>query len=77
MILLRRADLGPGAYTVLGDPYEEYAVSILSTTSDVDFEDFKRQRTGPPTFYKPQVSQLLRKFHSLVTIGFGPTIITD
>lgn len=77
MILLRRSDLGPGAYTVLGDPYEEYAISILSTPSDLDFEEFKRRTTGPLIFYKPQVSQLLRKFHSLVTIGFGTTLTKE
>ena len=76
-ILLRRTDLGPGAYTVLGDPYEEYAVSMLSRLSDPDFEDFKRRRTSPSVFYKPEVSQLLRRFHSLVTIGFGTTITSD
>lgn len=77
LILLRRTDLGPGAYTVLGDPYEEYAISVLSRTSEHDFEEFKRLRTGAPVFYKPEVSQLLRKFHSLVTIGFGTTITTE
>ena len=73
LILLRRSDLGPGAYTVLGDPYEEYAVSILSKPSGPNFEEFKRQRTSPSVFYKPEVGQLLRRFHSLVTIGFGTT----
>jgi uncharacterized protein (UPF0216 family) len=74
LILLRASDLGPGAYTVLGDPYEEYAITILSKQSELDFEGFKRGRTRPSVFYKPEVSQLLRKFHSLVTIGFGTTL---
>ena len=77
LILLRRTDLGPGAYTVLGDPYEEYAISFLSRPSDTDFEEFKRRRTSPSVFYKPEVSQLLRRFHSLVTIGFGTTLTSE
>ena len=77
LIFLRRSDLGSGAYTVLGDPYEEYAISILSRPSDLDFEEFKRRRTSPSVFYKPEVSQLLRKFHSLVTIGFGTTMANE
>ena len=71
IILLRRTDLGSGAFTVLGDLYEEFAMSILSQSALVDFEEFRRQRSSPPVFYKPQISELLRRFHSLVTIGFG------
>ena len=77
LILLRRSDLGSGAYTVLGDPYEEYAVSILSRSSQSEFEEFKRRRTSPSIFYKPEISELLRKFHSLVTIGFGTSLASD
>lgn len=77
LIFLRRTDLGLGAYTVLGDPYEEYAVSIVCRPSDLDFEEFRHRRTGPLVFYKPEVSQFLRRFHSLVTIGFGSTITSE
>jgi len=74
IILLTRTDLGPGSYTVLGDPYEEYAISILSRATNIDFEEFRRRRTSPLIFYKPELSELLRRFHSLVTIGFGSII---
>jgi len=74
IILLTRNDLGPGSYTVLGDPYEEYAISTLLGQTDIDFEEFKGRRTSPLIFYKPEISQLLRRFHSLVTIGFGSVI---
>src|SRR5437879_13922581 len=30
IVLLRRRDLGPGAYTVMGDRYEEYAMLLLA-----------------------------------------------
>ncbi len=71
LVLLRRRELGPGAFTVLGDPYEEYAVMLLAESFKGTFEEFKRQRTDPVVFYKPQISALMRRFHSLVVIGFG------
>ena len=73
VILLRRSDLGPGAFIVLGDPYEEYAMSSLAGAFTGTFDDFKRSIRGPVLLYKPQVSLLLRRFHSLLTIGFGTT----
>lgn len=30
IIFLRRRDLGPGAYIILGDPYEDYATRLLT-----------------------------------------------
>jgi len=71
IILLRRADLGPGAFVLLGDPYEEYVVSILSGSFMGTFEEFGRQLSGIRIIYKPHLSALLRRFHSLIAIGFG------
>ena len=71
IILLRRADLGPGAFVLQGDPYEEYVVSILSASFMGTFEEFGRQLMGVRIIYKPQLSVLLRRFHSLIAIGFG------
>ena len=71
IILQRRSDLGTGAFAVFGDPYEEYAVAILSGSAHETFEEYKPKRNGPLILYKPQVSMLLRRFHSLLTIGFG------
>jgi uncharacterized protein (UPF0216 family) len=73
IVLLRRRDLGTGAFSVLGDPYEEYSIILLSGAFNGTFEDFKRQTHGTATIYKPQVSDLLRRFHSLILIGFGTT----
>lgn len=76
IVLLRRRDLGTGAFTVLGDRYEEYATLLLAGSVKSSFEDFKRE-TQNITIYKPQVSELLRKFHSLIVIGFGSTGFTE
>lgn len=70
-VLFRRRELGPGAYTVLGHPYEEYAVALLSGSFGGAFQEFREQRPDSVIFYKPQISELVRRFHSLVTIGFG------
>ena len=70
-VLFRRKELGPGAYTVLGDQYEEYAVALLTGSLGGTFQDFREQRPSPVVFYKPHISGLVRRFHSLVTIGLG------
>jgi uncharacterized protein (UPF0216 family) len=77
IVLLRRRDLGSGAFTVLGDPFEEYAILRLSGSFDGTFEDFKQQTRGTATIYKPQVSLLLRRFHSLIIVGFGTTSLEE
>ncbi len=71
LVLFRRTELGQGAYTVLGDPYEEYAIALLAESFKGTFQEFRRQKTNPVVFYKPQISELLRKFHSLIVLGFG------
>ena len=71
LVLLRRTDFGPGAFVILGDAYEEYEVLSLIGTFDGTFEEFKRHGRSPAVLYKSQVSLLLRRFHSLVAIGFG------
>jgi uncharacterized protein (UPF0216 family) len=70
-VLLRRRDMGIGAFTVLGDPYEEYAVSVLVEAFKGTYEEFKIHRTTVTTIYRPQVSMLLRQFHSLIVVGFA------
>ncbi len=72
LVLLRRIDLGPGAFTMLGDTAEEFALSILTGGGQGGLEEFRRNQTSPAIFYKPQISELMRRFHSLIVIGFGP-----
>lgn len=71
LIFLRRRDLGPGAFTLLGDPYEEYATMLLIESFNGTFDEFKGRNSGPAIVYTPQISQLLRRFHSLVVMGFA------
>ncbi len=71
LVLLRRTEFGPGAYTLLGDTTEEYALSRIVKGFQGSFEDYKRARVEPNLFYKPQVSELMRHYHSLIVIGFG------
>jgi len=71
LVLLRRRELGPGAFTLLGDPNEEYAVSNILGEYNGTLAEFQRSRQSPTVFYKPQVSKLTRRFHSLVVVGVG------
>jgi hypothetical protein len=71
IVLLRRRELGPGAFTLLGDEYEEYAFSRVLGDYAGTFTEFRKARDSPTVFYKPQVSELTRRFHSLIVIGFG------
>ncbi len=71
IILLRQKDLGPGAFIVLGDQYEGFLASVLAGAFTGSFDEFKKVNSTPAIIYKPQVSVLLRRFHSLITIGFG------
>jgi len=71
LVMLRRTELGPGAFSLLGDSAEEYAMSRILTGKQETLEEFRKSQNGPTVFYKPQVSELLRRFHSLIVIGFG------
>ena len=71
IVLLRRRELGPGAFTLLGDDYEEFVLSKVLGEYNGTLEDFQRSRDSATVFYKPQVSELTRRFHSLVVVGFG------
>jgi len=71
LVLLRRRELGPGAFTLLGDPNEEYAVSNILGEYNGTLAEFQQSRRSATVFYKPQVSELTRRFHSLIVVGFG------
>ncbi len=70
-VLFRRTELGPGAFTLLGDPAEEFVLSKVAKGFAGTYEDFRKDGHKQVLFYKPQVSDLMRKFHSLIVIGFG------
>jgi uncharacterized protein (UPF0216 family) len=77
IIILRTMELGKSTYTVAGSPIEEFTVRKILGTTDASFSYLYRSQP-PFILYRPQVVELLRKFHSLFVIGFGiPKEISD
>jgi uncharacterized protein (UPF0216 family) len=75
IVLLRRKDLGPGAFTIMGDRYEEYAMLLLIGSFQGSFDQFREEKPDPVVLFKPQISLLMRRFHSLLVLGFGTSDI--
>lgn len=71
LVFLRRTELGPGTFTLLGDQAEEFALSRIAKGYMGSFDEFRRTQGKPQLFYKPEVSELMRSFHTLLVIGFG------
>jgi len=71
IVLLRRRDLGLSAFGIMGDPYEEYAILILVNAFQGGFEQFREEKSDPVVIFKPQITMLMRRFHSLLVLGFG------
>jgi len=70
IIIMRRMDLGRSIYTVSGERVEEFTVKkMLGLTNDEYYQMYKDQE--PDYLYRPQVTELLRKFHSIFVIAFG------
>jgi uncharacterized protein len=70
IIIMRRMDLGKSIYSVSGERVEEFTVKkILGLTDDNYYQMYKDQE--PSYLYRPQVTELLRKFHSMFVIAFG------
>jgi uncharacterized protein (UPF0216 family) len=77
IIILRRMDLGKSTYTVSSEPIEEFAVKKILGATDVDFHQMYIDRESF-FLYRPQVVELLRRYHSLFVIGFGlPRELSD
>jgi uncharacterized protein (UPF0216 family) len=76
-IVLRRFELGKSVYAVSGDRIEEFTVKKILGITDDDYGHMFRHRE-PTYLYKPQLSELVARFHSLVVIGFGlPKELSD
>lgn len=77
IIVLRRMELGRSVYTVLGERIEQFTVeNILGLTNENYYQMY--QDREPAFLYRPQVTELLRKFHSLIVIAFGvPKELSD
>ena len=77
IVILRRTELGKSTYTVSGEPIEQFTVKRILGATDADFHQMYKDRE-PFFLYRPQVVELLRKYHSLFVIGFGlPRELSD
>jgi uncharacterized protein (UPF0216 family) len=77
LIVLRRMELGRSVYTVSGNRIEEFTVKRILNKTNADYHAMQLA-DGPFFLYRPDVSELVRRFHSLVVIGFGvPKELTD
>ena len=69
-MIIRRMDLGKSVYVVSGDRVEDFTIQKMLGNTDDDYHDLYKHRER--TFlYRPHLTELLRRFHSLVVIGFG------
>jgi len=77
MIILRRMELGKSVYTIAGERVEEYTVQkLLGEAKGGYYQTLNDQ--APVFLYRPEVSELLRLFHSLFVIAFGvPKELSD
>jgi hypothetical protein len=69
-VLLRRMDLGQGVFTVTGEQVEEFTVKKILGLTDLDYSLHALDKQSLHLF-RPQVSELMRKYHSLIIISFG------
>lgn len=70
IIVIRRMDLGKSIYTVAGERVEEFIVKKILGMTGLDYHQMYADQQ-PNFLYKPQIFELMRRFHSLVVIGFG------
>jgi uncharacterized protein (UPF0216 family) len=77
IIVMRRMELGRSVYTVSGERIEQFTVMKILGLTDQKFHQMYRDKE-PAFLYRPQVSELLWRFHSLFVIGFGiPKELSD
>lgn len=72
IVIVRRIDLGRGTFEILGGKIETFAVRQTLNLTDLTFDQLDRNSEFHYHYiYRPQVQELLRKFKSLIVIGFG------
>jgi len=69
-IILRRMDMGKSVYTVVGDQLEAFTIQKILGRTNNSFHEMHKH-TEQLFLYRPEVTELVRKFHSLIVIGFG------
>ncbi|MHA1917203.1 MAG: DUF61 family protein [Candidatus Ranarchaeia archaeon] len=70
IILLRRQDLGLGAFTISGNKINEFLISKILNGKEANFEELLESKK-PLIIYKPQVRDVRRILKTLTTISFG------
>ena len=77
IIVLRRMELGRSVYTISGELLEDFTVKKILKLTDEGY--YAMYRHKEPTFlYRPQITELVSRFHSLIVIGFGiPKELSD
>jgi hypothetical protein len=63
-------ELGKSVYTVAGERAEEFTVKKILGMTSLDYHQMYIDQQ-PSFLYRPQIIELVRRFHSLVVIGFG------
>ena len=77
IIVLRRMELGKSIYTVSGGRVEEITVKKILGKTNADYHAIHLEEK-PFFLYRPDISELVRRFHTLVVIGFGiPKELSD
>lgn len=69
IVIVRRMELERGTFAVLGGRIETFAIKRTLKLTDLPFDQLD-QDTEFFYIYRPQVQELLRKFKSLIVIGF-------
>jgi len=76
-IILRQMEMGKSSFSVVGDQLETFTIQkILGRTTDSFHQMYQHKEQF--LLYRPEVSELVGRFHSLVVIGFGvPQELSD
>lgn len=77
-IILRQMEMGKSTFSVFGGQLETFTIQkILERTAD-SFHEMYKHSVEESLLYRPEVAELVGKFHSLIVIGFGvPQEISD
>lgn len=70
ILVIRMMTLGKGAFKPLGGKVESFTIKRILGLTSLPFEKMD-QDCEPCYLYRPHVQELLRRFKSLVIIGFG------
>ncbi|MHA2059389.1 MAG: DUF61 family protein [Candidatus Ranarchaeia archaeon] len=70
IILLRRTDMGAGAFTISGSKATQFLIASLLQLTDLPPPAYRRLKT-PLILYRPQISQIRKILKTTSTISYG------